>query len=397
MYVRDALKITPSEWDGVDDNDNSDDQGGENEGESEDLNLSYKILGSQAILNELLLLRLSYQQENEEEEMLVDLDGLIQESLYQNMNTPGFTNNLHYTLTSILLHSSSLSEAGLLVGGLLEGIINKVLSRPFQATQARLTALRALLNALDEVGVVSQDQFVIYQQTVQKLATRTAFVPSWICEEKKAKTIVMDVQHEQQDSGNGDDCPSLQKTLLKSFSCPDDLSSLENTSEDKDHGRNIQEMVTLVGTQCLFPTTLATSIRLKECVLPLIHLWMRANGDNGDQQTSVVALLCRIYSASFAACLRDDDQWEDQFSLLQKTTTLLQGVLRKSKQSLQLCTALLVSQKCFERVKGESEHELVLLSAIQNEVLFIMDILLSLPSSASSPLFIQTMVCHEIF
>ena len=155
-------------------------------------------------------------------------------------------------------------------------------------------------------------------------------------------------------------------------------------------------MLVLAGTQCLFPTTLTTSIRLKECVLPLIHLWMRANFDNVDQQTCVVVLLCRIYSTSFASCLQHDEHWDDQFALLQKTMSLLQGILRKSKQSLHLCTALLVSQQCFEMVKGESEHELVLLSAIQNEVLFIMEILLSLPSSVSNPLFIQSMVCIEI-
>ena len=425
QQLRGMLQMDPMDWDGRGESEDEESDEDEENANGSLFNLSREILGSQATIKELFLFR-EFCQQHGEEESVIDLDGFIQEALYQHMNTPAFVTTLQYTIAIIIsLSSSSLSssssslsysmEIEQRVGTLLEGIISKILSRPFQATKARLVSLGGLLDILEEVGIVSEEQLNQYMIHIQTLAQRER-LPIW--NDHSSQDLhgyvchfhVDDVISSHQpsnpvnDNNNNNDNNndnSLVKTILKQFNF--DEQSYTNTEQ-------AQAIFTSLTSFSLFPPTLITSIRLKEFILPLINLWLRANPDHPDQQTTVIALLSRILIILFAKCTKcaniaetgetgetgeptsESEEWRETFGVFQQAVALFQGVLRKTKHSLHLCMLLFVSKQCYEMVQGEQSQSLVLLSVVQNMVLFCMEGLTAMFPSECTQFFAQPIV-----
>lgn len=289
------------------------------------------------------------------------------------------------------------------IGTLLEGIISKILSRPFQATKARLVSLGGLLDILEEVGIVSEEQFNQYITHIQTLAQRER-LPSWRDRPGDAyhfHVYGITPSHSQSNDNNDNNDNSLIQTILKQFNFN------EQTYENP---KQAPEIFTSLAISHLFPPTFITSIRLKEFILPLINLWLRANPGHPDQQATVIALLSRILIVLFAKCAHiaeaseggetedrivEREEWREAFGVFQQAVTLFQGVLRKTKHILHLCMMLFTSKQCYEMVRGEQGPSLVLLGAVQNMVLFCMEGLTAIFPSESAHFFAQPIVGND--
>ena len=133
-------------------------------------NTTHLLLSFQSSVKELVLL---YRRSQNELVLVRLIEEILSELLFQDIEFSSFSNNLSYFVSFVVLNETE-TEGSHLLGVVLMGILQRIFSHQFKPSPTKFTNLRMILDAVEEVGVVDQQQFSQYHQYLLGMFQREA-------------------------------------------------------------------------------------------------------------------------------------------------------------------------------------------------------------------------------
>ena len=316
-------------------------------------NTTHLLLSFQSSVKELVLL---YRRSQNELVLVRLIEEILSELLFQDIEFSSFSNNLSYFVSFVVLNETE-TEGSHLLGVVLMGILQRILSHQFKPSPTKFTNLRMILDAVEEVGVVDQKQFSQYHQYLLGMFQREALPYPELHSSNDGVLL-----NEQNTS---EQMKSLRDSVVSMLGCSENITEATALSMYDDH------------KTVLFTENLIENVKVMSSVIPLIqHLIQQNHSSHYDSQFcdyGMVILLSKLYYEISQYKNHLHDNQESLSILLSTIHSILTTTIDSSSQYSYLAYSYLIGlRECFSLLEDTSDVSDIV-DLLKRELLFVLN------------------------
>ena len=327
-------------------------------------NTTHLLLSFQSSLKEFVLLR----QRSRNESALVRLiEEILSELLFQDIEFSSFSNNLSYFVSYVVLNETE-AEGSHLLGVVLMGILQCILSHQFKPSPTKFSNLQMILGVVEEVGVVDQKQFSQYHTYLLGMFQRET-LPYPDLHNKKDGVLM-------EEQNTSEQMKSLRDSVASLLGCSESITEAMVLSMYDDHKTT------------LFTENLIENVNVVDTVIPLIqHMIQQNNSSHYDSQFcdyGMVILLRKLYYeiSQYKNHLHDN---QESLSILLSTIHSILTIGSSSQYSHLAYAYLIGIRECFSLLE-DACNVTDLINLLKRELLFVLN---SITQHATIPQYIS--------
>lgn len=339
-------------------------------------NVSHLLLSFQASMKELVLLR---QRSQDEPGIVMLIEEILSELLFQDIEFISFSKNLTYLISFVLLNELE-SKASHLIGVVIMGILKRITTHSFQPSPTKFANLRVLLRTVEEVGVVDIQQFSQYRKSLLVMFQRESLPYPGLHD--NMDVMSMNATEELSESERVTQKESLTNCVASILGCS--VSVTEDTALS-----TYEEHKTL-----LFTESLMENVSVMDTVVPVVKLLSQLDSsslyDSCFCDCVMVIMIRKLYFET-SQCKKDNAHMDQGLITIKSLLSIIHLILPLTVSSLSQYSYLLYSyligiRECFTLMDGYSE-DMGLVTILKDEIIFIID---SIAHESSLPQYITS-------